>query len=180
MFTRRSFFYRFVLFVALFGMVFATASPALAATYDLVPGDIELGRQGVYVANGGPGLAASLEVVKNRAAQRPEGVSIRTLGIDMTFVTANGRATQPVGLVYVFFNLTNQERAAYDRNGGKGFSIWTWGFNEDGFKVWTECERTIYVDRGPNGRLACLAVKNAQYFLGSTVFTFETPLQRAQ
>lgn len=178
MLSRRSTLNRMLLLVAVLGMVFASASPALAKTYDLVPGDIELGRQGLYVANPGPGLAASLELVKERATQRPEGVSIRALGTDVSFRTAEGRVTQPMGLVHVFFNLTRQERAAYDRSNGEGFSIWVLAPNENGVNIWTECEGTIYVERSEFGRLACPAVKNARYFLGSTVFTFETPLKR--
>ncbi len=177
---RRSTFFRLMLLTAVFVLALTSTAPALAKSYNLVPGDIELGRQGVFVASGGPGLAASLDLIKYRAILRPPDVSIRTLGIDMTYVTAQGRPTQPMGLVYVFFNLTKQERAAYNRNGSSGFSIWMWAPNDKGVKVWTECERTLYVERGEYGRLACLAVKNAQYYLGSTVFTFETPLQRVE
>jgi hypothetical protein len=178
MFARRITYFRLLLLVAVFVLAITSTAPAFAKTYVLEQGDIELGRQGVFVANPGPGLAASLELVKERATLRPKDVSIRTLGIDMTYVTAQGRPTQPMGMVYVYFNLTSQERAAYDRNSSSGFSIWMWAPNAKGVMEWTECERTLYVERGSNGRLACLAVKNAQYFLGSTVFTFETPLAR--
>lgn len=179
MFARRITAYRILFIITILVMFFASTSPALAKTYELVPGDIELGRQGLYVANPGPGLAASLELVKERATQRPEGVSIRALGTDVSFRTTEGRVTQPMGLVYVFFNLTRQERAAYDRNSGEGFSIWMLAPNENGINIWTECEGTIYVERSDYGRLACPAVKNARYYLGSTVFTFETPLKQA-
>jgi hypothetical protein len=162
---------RLLVLVVICALALGNWSPALAVTYPLAEGTIDLGRQGLFVSK--PGRAGiEMELVREKMFASPTGVSLRAVGVSIQFVDSRNHEIPPEGLVYLFFNLTEQERTVYDLY-PYSFAIWYWAPNEQDVEVWTPCPATLFVEKGLYGRLACVIPRNAIYYLGSTALNYE-------
>jgi hypothetical protein len=142
-------------------MAFAVIAPAFAADdYKVVPGTIQYGKQGIYIAAGG-NTATTVELAKTTTTYHPEGIFLRNPQLKVTFMRSNGESAKITASAYVYFNIGRAERDAWVAGKDKTLSIYVF----DG-SAWSKCP-TWWANAGDYGRLVCRISKNGTYALGS-------------
>jgi LysM repeat protein len=116
--------------------------------------DIYQGNAGVYMPSSN--YDARVVVARHFAYnyEMPRGLHLVQNPLEFRVVDENGdRISEIFGLNYVYFNLSRENRRAYD-NG----DLAIYHYNP-AVKGWERCEFQMLIDtkNGPNGRLACVA-----------------------
>jgi hypothetical protein len=143
--------------------------PAAARTdtYALVAGEtIDFGRQGLAVSNIPIGVSqVYMDTVGRQQLPRLKreiDIKYRLPALAVRFLNEHGGIVEDINaLVYVFFNITKAERAAWFMGGMNDIAIWY--VNEETLQ-WEICP-TMFVNDGTSDRLACLAPGSGYYVL---------------
>ena len=142
-------------------MAFTVIAPAFAEdSYKVVPGTIQYGKQGLYIAAAG-NTATTVELDRTTTTYHPNGIFLRNPQLKVTFMLANGESAKVTASAYVYFNIGRAEKNAWVAGKDKTLSIYVF----DG-SAWTKCP-TWWADAGEYGRLVCRVAKNGTYALGS-------------